>query len=95
MHVLNIPRVFSRDFLGPYVNQILNLELSFETQSSHQSFSAVKMKLFELNFVTCGNKCSVGNPTVKKKMAGIHLTTQEKLCIRPGAHIRGVWVWGM
>ena len=26
----------------------LNLELSFETQSSHQSFSAVKMKLFEL-----------------------------------------------
>ena len=23
--------------------------LSFETQSSHQSFSAVKMKLFELN----------------------------------------------
>jgi hypothetical protein len=29
--------------------QKLNLELSFETQSSHQSFSAVKMKLFELN----------------------------------------------
>ena len=28
--------------------QKLNLELSFETQSSHQSFSAVKMKLFEL-----------------------------------------------
>ena len=27
----------------------INLELSFETQSSHQSFSAVKMKLFELN----------------------------------------------
>jgi hypothetical protein len=35
--------------------QKLNLELSFETQSSHQSFSAVKIKLFELNFVTCGN----------------------------------------
>jgi hypothetical protein len=30
-------------------SQKLNLELSFETQSSHQSFSAVKMKLFELN----------------------------------------------
>ena len=29
--------------------QKLNLELSFETQSSHQSFSAEKMKLFELN----------------------------------------------
>jgi hypothetical protein len=29
--------------------QKLNLELSFETQSSRQSFSAVKMKLFELN----------------------------------------------
>jgi hypothetical protein len=29
--------------------QKLNLELSFETQSSHQSFSEVKMKLFELN----------------------------------------------
>ena len=29
--------------------QKLNLELSFETQSFHQSFSAVKMKLFELN----------------------------------------------
>jgi hypothetical protein len=29
--------------------QKLNLELSFETQFSHQSFSAVKMKLFELN----------------------------------------------
>jgi hypothetical protein len=29
--------------------QKLNLELIFETQSSHQSFSAVKMKLFELN----------------------------------------------
>jgi hypothetical protein len=29
--------------------QKLNLELSLETQSSHQSFSAVKMKLFELN----------------------------------------------
>ena len=28
--------------------QKLNIELSFETQSSHQSFSAVKMKLFEL-----------------------------------------------
>ena len=28
--------------------QKLNLELSFETQSSHQSFSAVKMNLFEL-----------------------------------------------
>jgi hypothetical protein len=27
----------------------LNLELSFETQYSHQRFSAVKMKLFELN----------------------------------------------
>jgi hypothetical protein len=40
-------RGFFRDFLGP--PQKLNLELSFETQSSHQSFSAVKMKLFELN----------------------------------------------
>ena len=29
--------------------QKLNLELSFETQSSYQSFSAVKMKLLELN----------------------------------------------
>jgi hypothetical protein len=29
--------------------QKLNLELSFETQSSYQRFSAVKMKLFELN----------------------------------------------
>jgi hypothetical protein len=30
--------------------QKLNLELSFETQSnSHQSFSALKMKLFEFN----------------------------------------------
>ena len=28
--------------------QKLNIELSFETQSSHQSFSEVKMKLFEL-----------------------------------------------
>ena len=29
--------------------QKLNLELSFGTQSSYQSFSAVKMKLLELN----------------------------------------------
>ena len=29
--------------------QKFNLELSFETQSSYQRFSAVKMKLFELN----------------------------------------------
>jgi hypothetical protein len=36
------------DFLGP-LTQKLNLELSSETQSSHQSFSAVKIKLFELN----------------------------------------------
>ena len=41
-------RLFFRDFFGA-PNQKLNLELSFETQSSHQSFSAVKMKLFELN----------------------------------------------
>jgi hypothetical protein len=40
---------------GFFSGIFLNLELSFETQSSHQSFSAVKMKLFELNFVTCEN----------------------------------------
>jgi hypothetical protein len=36
-------------FQGFFRPQKLNLELSFETQSSHQNFSAVKMKLFELN----------------------------------------------
>jgi hypothetical protein len=42
-------RVFSGIFRAVKRPQKLNLELSFETQSSHQSFSAVKMKLFELN----------------------------------------------
>ena len=45
-HVVGINNDFFKDFLGP---QKLNLELSFETQSSYQSFSAVKMKLLELN----------------------------------------------
>ena len=40
---------FSWIFRAVKRTQKLNLELSFETQSSHQSFSAVKMKLFELN----------------------------------------------
>ena len=45
---------FQGFFRAPILNiilrpQKLNLELSFETQSSHQSFSAVKMKLSELN----------------------------------------------
>jgi hypothetical protein len=40
---------FQGFFRAVKLPQKLNLELSFETQSSHQSFSAVKMKLFELN----------------------------------------------
>jgi hypothetical protein len=55
--------------------------LSFETQSSHQSFSAVKMKLFELNLWRVEISFQLETRQVKK-MAGIHLTTQEKLCIR-------------
>jgi hypothetical protein len=43
------PRFFQGFFRAVKRPQKLNLELSFETQSSHQSFSAVKMKLFELN----------------------------------------------
>ena len=42
-------RFFQGFFRAVKRPQKLNLELSFETQSSHQSFSAVKMKLFELN----------------------------------------------
>ena len=37
-----------QDFFQEFFRAVLNLELSFETQSSHQSFSAGKMKLFEL-----------------------------------------------
>jgi hypothetical protein len=37
------------DSIQGFFQEKLNLELSSETQSSHQSFSAVKMKLFELN----------------------------------------------
>jgi hypothetical protein len=44
MNFDNNSRLFFRDF-----NLEFNLELSSETQSSHQSFSAVKIKLFELN----------------------------------------------
>jgi hypothetical protein len=40
----NIPGFFSGFFRAVKRPQKLNLELSFETQSSHQSFSAVKMK---------------------------------------------------
>jgi hypothetical protein len=40
---------FQGFFMAVKRPQKLNLELSFETQSSHQSFSAVKMKFFELN----------------------------------------------
>jgi hypothetical protein len=42
------PGFFSGFFRAVKRPQKLNLELSFETQSSHQSFSAVNMKLFEL-----------------------------------------------
>jgi hypothetical protein len=49
-HTKEEPRFFFRDFLRAVKRpQKLNLELSFETQSSHQCFSAVNMKLFELN----------------------------------------------
>jgi hypothetical protein len=46
-HPLNSSSIFQALFQGFFT--AVNLELSFETQSSHQSFSAVKMKLFELN----------------------------------------------
>ena len=42
------PGFFQGFFRAVKRPQKLNIELSFETQSSHQSFSAVKMKLFEL-----------------------------------------------
>ena len=42
------PGLFQGFFRAVKRPQKLNIELSFETQSSHQSFSAVKMKLFEL-----------------------------------------------
>ena len=49
--VLGFQGFFQGFFRAVKRPQKLNLKLSFETQSSHQSFSAVKMKLFELNFV--------------------------------------------
>ena len=53
IHMLNrdrlSPDLYPQEFFRAVKRpQKLNLELSFETQSSHQSFSAVKMKLFEL-----------------------------------------------
>jgi hypothetical protein len=50
VNIVGINKVFSRiSFRAVKRPQKLNLELSFETQSSYQSFSAVKMKLLELN----------------------------------------------